>query len=536
MLQLRQYTYILTSHALAKTKKITTVSHRTPIVAVMGHVDHGKTSLLDAIRGTNVQGGEAGGITQNTRAHQIEFKGQKITFIDTPGHEAFSNMRSRGVKVTDLVMLVVAVDDGVQPQTKESIKFALQEKVPMIVALNKIDMPGKDKTKIKQELSNAGVMLEEYGGDVMLCEVSALKKTGLDELLDRILLLVEMQEMKKEDAMGMQGRLFVLESALHKNHGAVCLCIVKAGSVKRNDYLVYGEECKRVRIMLDQFQKPIESAEQGDPVWIVGSDKVLSAGSILEIYTTEKDAQAGAKRHVKIEDEPTLVEALAGDSAEVNNELAMLSQMISDNKKTDDVKFLNVVLKTDMQGTLEAVTDSLENLNDDFVKVKIIYSGTGQITEKDVLTAKDSGGIVIGFQVDMDKHVGEISRKEKVLVRNYSIIYDLIDELGEAMNSLVEPEYQDVEVARAKVKQVFVLTNGQVVAGSAVIKGNIVRGYKVRVEREGEKIADGKITSLRHLKSEVKEVKKGQECGILIEPKFDVLEGDEIVCVKQEKV
>jgi translation initiation factor IF-2 len=503
----------------------------------MGHVDHGKTSLLDAIRGTNVQGGEVGGITQNTRAHQIEFKGNKITFIDTPGHEAFSSMRSRGAKVTDIVMLVVAIDDGVQPQTKESIKFALEEKVPMIVAMNKIDLPGKNPTKIKQELSNAGLQLEEYGGEVMMTEVSALKKTGIDELLERILLLAEMQELKKEQPQGMKARLFILESLLTQNQGATSLCIVKAGEVSKNDYIVYEDQVKRARTLLDQDQKLIDGGEQGDPIWVIGADKVLTAGTILEVYKTEKEAQAAAKRYEAKSEQPTISEVLATTPAEgTDNNLALLSQMLSTKKETKDIKFLNVVIKADVQGTLEAVAASLQDLNDDFVQVKILDSGTGKITEKDVLTAKNSKGIVIGFQVEMDKHVEAVARKEKVLVRIYQIIYDLLDELGEAMNSLIEPEYQDIEVARAKVKKVFVLTNGQVVAGSLVIKGNIVRGYKVWIERNGEKIGEGKITQLRQLKEEVKESKKGQECGILIEPKADLLEDDEIVCVKQEKV
>jgi len=507
----------------------------------MGHVDHGKTSLLDAIRGTNVQSTEVGGITQNTRAHQIIFKNQKITFIDTPGHEAFSSMRSRGAKVTDIVLLVVAVDDGVQPQTKESIKFALEEKVPVIVAINKIDLPGKKMLKLKQELTSAGLTLEEYGGDVMVVEVSALKKIGLDDLLDRILLLAEMQEFKKETPIGMKGRLFVLESTLTQNQGAVCLCIVKAGKIDKNDFIVYGDQVKRARTLLDQNQGLCESAEQGDPVWVVGADEVLKTGTVLEVYPTEKEAKDASKRRSEKKDEPSILDSLKGaesgqPAVGVDNDLSLLSKMLNSNKKTERIKILNIVLKADTQGTMEAVVDSLNSLNDDDVQIKILSAETGKITEKDVITAKSSKGIVIGFQVEMDKRVEEVARSEKVLVRTYKVIYDLIDELGEAMNSLLEPEYKDVEVARAKVKQLFELSNGQLVAGSAVLKGNIVKGYKVIVERVGEKIGEGKITSLRLLKAEVKEAKKGQECGILIEPKLAIEAGDDIICVKQEKV
>jgi translation initiation factor IF-2 len=504
----------------------------------MGHVDHGKTTLLDAIRGTNVQGSETGGITQNTRAHQIEYKGNKITFLDTPGHEAFSSMRSRGAKVTDIVLLVVAVDDGVQPQTKESIKFALEEKVPMIVAVNKIDMPGKKSQKIKQELTTAGLVLEEYGGEVMLVEVSALKKTGIDELLDRILLIAEMQEFKKDEIIGMKGRLYVLESKLSQSQGAVALCLVKGGKIDQNDYIVCDGEVKKIRTLLDHNQKNITVAEQGDPVWIIGSDKVLPTGKILEVYETEKEAQKAIKRINQKADEPSIVEAIAATPAapEIENNLELLSQMITTSRKTEEIKFLNVIVKADTQGTLEAVIESLKDLNDDFVQVKIILSGTGKITEKDILAAKNSKGIVIGFQVEMDRHTEVIARKEKVLVRVYQIIYDLIDELGEAMNSLIEPEFKDVEVSRAKVKKVFILTNKKIVAGCLAIKGNIVRGYKVHLERAGEKIGESKIVSLKKLKEEVKEITKGQECGILLEPSLDVQEDDEIICVKTERV
>jgi translation initiation factor IF-2 len=507
----------------------------------MGHVDHGKTTLLDAIRGTNVQAGETGGITQNTSAYQIEYKGHKITFLDTPGHEAFSSMRSRGAKVTDIVLLVVAVDDGVQPQTKESIKFALEEKVPILIAVNKIDMPGKKSQKIKQELTTAGLVLEEYGGDVMLAEVSALKRTGIDELLDRVLLIAEMQEFKKDEVIGMKGRLFVLESKLSQSQGAVALCLVKGGEIDKNNYVVCDGEVKRIRTLLDHNQKNVEVAVQGDPVWIIGSDKVLPTGKILEVYATEKEGQKAVKRINEKADEPSIIEAITSTPEipsipEIENNLELLSQMITTSRKTEEIKFLNVIVKADTQGTLEAVIESLKDLNDDFVQVKIILQGTGKITEKDILAAKNSKGIVIGFQVEMDRHTEVIARKEKVLVRVYQIIYDLIDELGEAMNSLIEPEFNDVEVSRAKVKKVFVLTNKKIVAGCLAIKGNIVRGYKVHLERAGEKIGESKIVSLRKLKEEVKEITKGQECGILLEPSLDVQEDDEIVCVKTERV
>ena len=505
---------------------------RTPVIAVMGHVDHGKTTLLDTIRETHVQASEAGGITQNTRAHQIIFQGQKITFIDTPGHEAFSNMRSRGAKVTDIVLLVVAADDGVQPQTKESINFAKQQNVPVIVALNKIDVPGKNLLKLKQELTTAGLLLEEYGGEVMLVEISALKNQNTDELLERILLLAEMSELKLDKPQGVLGRLFVLESTLDNRRGPVALCINKSGRISVGDYIVHNEESFKIRQLLDAEQIPIDSCEQSDPFWISGLDKVLKTGDLLNVVENEKQAKELIKKF-----KDSVREALAERAEEGEiSDLDLLSSLITADETEQNIKYVNVVIKTDAQGTLEAVKEQLESLNDDLVKVKVLRASTGNINEEDVLTAKAAKGIVIGFQVEVDKHVAEVARKERVLIRNYEIIYTLIEELADVMDSLLEPEEEEVEIARALVKKVFTLTNGQVVAGSEVIKGNFIRGSRVYVQRGDERVGDGKVTSLKVLKSEMKEVKKGAECGILIEPSVKVEEGDFIVSFKIEKI
>jgi len=499
----------------------------------MGHVDHGKTTLLDSICGKDITSTEAGGITQNTRAHQITFEGQKITFIDTPGHEAFSSMRSRGAKVTDIVLLVVAADDGVQPQTKESIKFAKESKVPVIVAINKIDIPGKNLTKIKQELTSAGLNLEEYGGDTMEVEVSALKKTNLDTLLNRILLLAEMSELKMDPVdKDILGRVFTLEASLDNNRGPVALCIVKAGEVNAGDYLVYkGGNCK-IRSMLNSEQKEITKAVQGDPIWLVGATKVFTTGEMVEIVADEKIAKHLERQK---EDDSTIAESIEL-AQETVDDLDLLSDMLDTSEQDKQIKYLNVILKTDVQGTLEAVKSQLMELNDEEVKIKILKEGTGKIQEEDILTAKNSKGIVIGFQVQMDKHVEEVARKEKVLVRIYEIIYDLTQELSEAMDSMMAPKYEETEIARAYVKKVFVLSNGQTVAGSLVEKGNIIKGAKVYVLRKDERIGEGKITALKILKQEVKEAKKGVECGILIEPAIAVEEGDQIACIKVERI
>jgi len=505
---------------------------RALVVALMGHVDHGKTTLLDSICDKNITSSEAGGITQNTRAHQTIFEEQKITFIDTPGHEAFSRMRSRGAKVTDIVLLVVAADDGVQPQTKESIKFAQEQKVPIIVAINKTDIPGKNLTKIKQELTDAGLHLEEYGGDVMAIEISALKKKGLDDLLNRILLLAEMSEFKVEKVKDVIGRVFVLEASLDNDRGPVALCIVKAGQVKQGDYLVYKGGSGKIRTVLNTEQKEIKEAVQGDPVWLVGMNKVLDTGEIVEVVADEKQAKLFLKG---IENGVVLAESLE-IAKETVDDLEMLSGLLETDKQDKQIKFLNVILKTDVQGTLEAVKDQLLDLNDEEVKIKILKEGTGKITEEDILTAKNSRGIVIGFQVHMDKHVEDVAHKEKVLVKIYKVIYDLIQELSEAMDSMMAPQYIETEIARATIRKVFTLTNGKIVAGAFVEKGNIVKGSKVNVIRKEEKMGEGKIASLKILKQEVKEAKKGVECGILIEPVVIVKKGDQIVCIKIEQI
>lgn len=503
---------------------------RTPVVAVMGHVDHGKTTLLDSIRGTSVQASEVGGITQNTRAHQIEHNGHKITFIDTPGHEAFSNMRSRGARVTDMVLLVVAVDDGVQPQTKESIKFAKEHKVPIIVAFNKMDLPSKDPTKLKKELSNADVQLEEYGGDVMAVNVSALKKTGLDELLDGILLLAEMSELKLEDPQSVKARLFVLESSLDKTRGPVALCIVKVGTVEASDFAVSSTSSSKLRSILNSEQVTIEKGVQGDPVYLIGLDEVYPAGTYLDIVGTDKEAHELIKKY----ESPDVVEAETDDDASITD-LDLLTSLLGDDQRDAEIKYINIILRADTNGTLEAVKEQLLALNDESVQVKILKEATGSITEEDVLTAKNVKGLVIGFQVTADSHVLNIARKERVVLRIYDVIYSLTDEIADVMDGMLEPTEEEIEVARAHVKKVFQLSSGQYVAGSEVMKGTFIKGARIYIERGGEKVHQAKVTSLRVLKNEVKEVKKGFECGILMEPNVVVEEGDDIVSYKIER-
>jgi translation initiation factor IF-2 len=514
---------------------------RTPVVAVMGHVDHGKTSLLDAIRGTRVAAGEHGGITQNTRAHQIQTKsGQKITFIDTPGHEAFSAMRSRGAKVTDIVMLVVAADDGVQAQTKESIKFAQEAKVPIIVAVNKMDAPGANLEKIKRELSSYGVVIEEYGGDVMYHPVSAIKKEGLDDLLDGIELLAEIQGLTtvklKDNTLA---EAFVMEATMDKRIGPVALCILKAGELNTRTFGVYPQGTFKVRAYLDHNQKPIQQVFAGDPFWVTGLEKVVDTGTILYFANDEKSA-----RTVLSDLQQNVVGAEAEGGASLDDDMLMflLSQREAQ-KEGVEQKVLHVVLKASSQGTLEAVRYELEKLGDDEKTVKVINANTGEVTEDDIKRAKAAGGIVISFQSAVNPKLEKFAKQEKVIVRNYEIIYEMMEELGGALDSLIEPEETEVEIARAEVRRVFTLSDGSIVAGCMVTKGTFLKGYPVYVERPDESTDDtiaeitrGRIKSLRLLKDEVREIKKGQECGILIDPQpTGIAEGDEIVAYKLER-
>ncbi len=523
-----------------ETKQHSHTLQRTPIVAVLGHVDHGKTTLLDTIRGTKVQASEVGGITQSVRAHEVEFNGQKITFIDTPGHEAFSDMRSRGADVTDIALLVISAADGIQPQTKESIKFAKRSGVPIVVAATKMDLPGANLDKIKQELSQNDVLVEDYGGDTIIVPVSAVKKEGIDDLLETLILVAEIGEIKNAEVeAGTLGQGIVLESTLDKNKGPVALVLIKKGGLKVGDFIQFEGGYSKVRALLDEYQKPDSTANVSEPVWVVGLAKVISTGEVVTFLQDEKIAKQFVKDAAKRKSDDAAAKLVAETSEEEpaigEDNLALLAGLLEVDKEEEDKKKLNVVIKTDAQGSLEAVVKEFEKLNDKEVEVNILSKGTGEISEKDVETAKNARGIVLGFRVNLPKDVESYAKKEKVLVRSYEIIYEMVDEIDAALTSLLEPEEEEIEVARAKVKMVFTLSNGDVVAGSEVTKGKIIRGYKVFVERAGEEIGRGKITSLKQKKSEVKEIDKGLDCGIFIEPKVDIQEGDEIVAYKVEK-
>ena len=528
---------------MAKAKKVVeTKKVRSPIVAVMGHVDHGKTTFLDAIRGTRVADKEAGGITQNTRAHKVVTKsGFKITFLDTPGHEAFSKMRERGAKVTDFVLLIVAADDGVQPQTKESIEFAKRDGVPMIVAINKVDISGVKTQKIKTELASFGVNIEEYGGETMCFEISAKNKTGLDELLEGIELLAEINELKsntpRHDA---KAEAFILESSLDKQIGNVALAVLKSGNLPERYFGVTKEGVFKVRAYLDENQKNVQTVSESEPFWVTGLKGTLQSGDAIYFYDDEVEAKDLLKS-IQAEQTQAAVDEVKPEELDAESLFAKMLVAREEVKAGLAQKSLNVVVKSSTQGTLEAIIDKLSKISTEEAKVNILFSGTGNVTEDELSRAKLAKAIVVTFQLPTPSKIESLARVERVLVRNYEVIYEMFDEVEEVLSSMGEPIEEEVEVARAKIKQVFTLTNGDIVAGSEVIKGLLLRGYRVWVERKtsrgNEEIGRGKISSLKIRKEEVKEVKKGSDCGIILEPKVENLEvGDEIVAYKIEKI
>jgi translation initiation factor IF-2 len=510
---------------------------RQPIVAVMGHVDHGKTTFLDSIRNARVAEKEHGGITQNTRAHEVSTKsGFNITFIDTPGHEAFSQMRERGARVTDFVFLVVAADDGIQPQTKESIKFAKDNNVPIIVGINKVDIEGVQIERIKKELSSFDVVIEEYGGDVMCFEISAKNKKGLDEVLEGIELMAEVQELKPhEPKEGVIAEAFVMESNLDKHKGYSALAILKSGELNDRYFGVTASSTFKVRAYIDENGKQVNSVSESQPFTVIGLKEDLPTGEIINFVNDDKAAkelQENLAKGVISEDEPV------EDAEPIDAEEMFAKMLMEKEEKKEGVeqKSLNIVLRASTQGTLEAVLGELQKLETEESKVVAVQQGTGPVTEDDLNMAKVARAIVIGFQVDIPTSIMGIARRSKVLVRQYEIIYELIDEIADVLDSMDEPREEEITFATAEVLQVFTLSDGSQVAGCKVTDGKFLKGYKVKILRKDEEIATSKVTSVRQGKNEVKEVKKGSDCGMLLNPTVDSLEeGDVIQAFRVEK-
>jgi translation initiation factor IF-2 len=496
---------------------------RGPVITVMGHVDHGKTSLLDAIRETNVAGGEAGGITQHIGAYHVEKRGRKIVFLDTPGHEAFTMMRARGARVTDIVVLVVAADDGVMPQTKEAIDHARAANVAMIVAINKIDKPNANVDRVRRELADANVLVEQWGGSVVAVEVSATKKQGIDDLLDMILLQSDMLDLKANPEVA--AKAVVLEARKEVGRGIVATVLVQDGTLKITDPFFSGATSGRVRAMTDELGNRIKEAGPATPVQVTGFDDVPNAGDTLQVVDEQTQARLiGSMRQEKVRE--------AAQSKGGRMSLDQLFQRM----QTGTAKELNLIVKADVQGSVEVLGDTMRKLSTEQVKVNVIHSSVGAISTNDVLLATASDAIVIGFNVRPERNAAELAEKEGVDIRNYTVIYTLVDEIKAAMTGLLEPKFEEKFQGRAEVRNTFKVPKAGVVAGCMVVDGVIPRSATVRLLRDNRVIYEGKIGSLRHFKNDVSEVRQGFECGIGIEKFQDIKVGDVIEAFKVEKL
>jgi translation initiation factor IF-2 len=496
---------------------------RGPVITVMGHVDHGKTSLLDAIRETNVAGGEAGGITQHIGAYHVEKRGRKIVFLDTPGHEAFTMMRARGARVTDIVVLVVAADDGVMPQTKEAIDHARAAKVPMIVAINKIDKPNANVERVRRELADNNVLVEQWGGDVVSVEVSAVKKQGIDDLLDMIVLTADLLDLKSNPELPAKG--VVLEARKEVGRGIVGTVLIQDGTLKIGDPYFSGSTFGRVRAMTDERGQRIMAAGPATPVQLTGFDDVPNAGDSLQAVSEESEARMiGQMRQEKSR------EAMHQKASRMS--LDQLFQKL----QQGEAKELNIIVKADVQGSVEVLNETIRKLSTSEVKVNILHSSVGAISTNDVLLATASDAIVIGFNVRPERSAAELADKEGVDVRLYTVIYNLVDELKAAMTGLLDPKFQEVFQGRAEVRNTFKVPKAGTIAGCMVIDGVIPRTSTVRLLRDNRVIYEGKIGSLKHFKNDVSEVRQGFECGIAIERFQDIKVGDVIEAFKVEQL
>ena len=488
---------------------------RPPVVTVMGHVDHGKTSLLDAIRHTNVTGVEAGGITQHIGAYAVIVNNKKIVFLDTPGHEAFTAMRARGAKVTDIAILVVAADDGVMPQTIEAISHSKAAGVPIIVAINKIDKPDSNLDRIKQELSDNGLVPEEWGGDTIIAPVSAKNRTGIEELLEMILLVAEMQELKANPNRKAIGT--IIEAQLDKGKGPLATVLVQKGTLNIGDMVVSGTANGRIRAMLDEKGKKVKRATPSIPVVILGLSEVPNAGDLIFAVENEK-----AARHLSSIKKDKIREVQMKQSPKVS--LDDLFERI----KQGEIKDLNIIVKGDVRGTIEALSQSLNKLNTDEVKVNLIHGGVGGITESDIMLASASNAIVIGFNVRPNLNAIEIARKEEVDVRTYRVIYEAIEDIQAAVKGMHAPKIVEEVLGRAQVRETFRLPTGNTIAGVYVVSGKITRNSRMRLLRDDIVIFDGNVSSLKRFKDDAREVQTGYEAGLGLENFNDIKEGDNL--------
>jgi len=493
-----------------------TMVKRPPVVCVMGHVDHGKTSLLDAIRTTNVTAREAGGITQHIGAYMVEANGEKITFLDTPGHEAFTAMRMRGASSTDIAILVVAADDGVKPQTVEAINHAKAAGIEIIVAVNKIDKPAANVERVKQEMTEHGLVAEDWGGETIFVPVSAKSKEGIDKLLEMVLLTADVAEYKANPNRKARG--IVIEAQLDKGRGPVATILVQKGTLRVGDTIAIGSAYGKVRAMMDDKGRRVKEATPSTPVEILGLNGVPDAGEVFLATESEKEARTIAEAYISQGKEKLLADTKARLSLD-----GLFSQIQAGN-----IKELNLIIKADVQGSVEAVKQSLLKLSNDEVAIRVIHGGVGLINESDVILASASNAIIIGFNTKPDNTAKDIAEREKVDVRLYRVIYNAIEDVEAAMKGMLDPEYEEKIIGHAEVRQTFKASGVGVIAGSYVTDGKIIRGCKARITREGTQIFDGPLASLKRFKDDVKEVATGYECGLVFEKFSDLQEFDQV--------
>jgi translation initiation factor IF-2 len=497
---------------------------RAPIVTVMGHVDHGKTSLLDFIREENVIAGESGGITQHIGAYSVSLKdGQRITFLDTPGHEAFTAMRARGTQVTDIAIIVVAADDDIMPQTKEAISHAQAASVPIIFAINKIDKPTANPDKIKEALAGMNLLVEDWGGKIQSHDISALKGTGVNELLEKVLLEAEILELKANPNRKAKGT--VVEAYLDKGRGYVSTILVQNGTLKIGDYLLAGKHSGKVKAMFDERGKNLTEVPPSTPVSVLGLDGAPQAGDSFNVLEDEKEAKQIAAKRTQLLREQNVRTQKHITLDEIGRRIAL-----------GDFKELNIILKGDVDGSVEALTDSLQKLSTEEIQVNIIHKGVGAITESDVLLATASDAIVIGFNVRPTGNSRELAEKEAIDIRSYSIIYDAINDVKDAMEGMLSPDLKEEITGMAEIRETYKISKVGTIAGCMVLSGKIFRNSGVRLIRDGVVIYTGVLDSLKRFKDDVKEVAKGYDCGLQIKNYNEIKEGDQIECFKEVAV
>ena len=493
---------------------------RPPVVTILGHVDHGKTALLDTIRRTQVAEREIGGITQHIGAYQAVFEGQPITFLDTPGHAAFTAIRARGARVTDIAVLVVAADDGLMPQTLEALNHAKAADVPIIVAINKMDLPGADPERVKRQLSEQELLVEDWGGDIISTEVSAKTGDGIDVLMENIILVAELSELKANPNKNASGT--VIEAKLDRKRGPTATLLVRDGTLKVGDYVAAGSAWGRVRAITDEQGHTIKEVLPGTPAELLGFNSTPEAGDLLSVFPNEKSARTAAEsRQKSTSTQPSQSKALT------------LEEVVQ--QSSGNIKELNLVLKADVQGSVEAVRGALESISEGAIKVRVLHSGSGAVTESDVMLASASEAIVIGFTIGAETSAERLADRMGVEIRHYNIIYQLLDDIELALKGMLEPVFTDVVVGQAEIREIFPSRRGVQIAGCRVTDGRLNRGVDIRVIRDGNTIHETTIATLRHFRDEVTEITSGMDCGVLLQGFNDIQQGDILEAHRQER-